>query len=117
MLTLCIAVVLVGMAISDWQWGGLLLGSTRTLIKYAITIGLGVAALGGAGWARQTLASLLGLGVLYALFTLIRLGFVLPTLSVWMLAHALLNAVVAGVLFYSPAIARFQSSKNELVMP
>jgi hypothetical protein len=117
-LLVCIGALVFAMALSDWRWGGLMLSShTRTVLRYAIIVGLGAAALNGAGWARQLLAGLVGIGVLYALYTVAQLGTVLPRLSVWMGAHALINAVVAIVLFLSPSIARYQSSRNELVMP
>jgi hypothetical protein len=114
----CVGALIFAMALSDWRWGGLLLNShTRTVLRYTTTLGLGAAALQGAGWARQLLAGLVGLGVVYAIYTVVQIGLVLPRLSAWMIAHALINAVVAGVLFLSPSIARFESSRNELLMP
>jgi hypothetical protein len=116
-LLVCLGALVFAMVLSDWQWGGLLLSHTRTTARYAIILGLGAAALRGAGWARQLLSGLIGAGVLYAIYTIAQLGTLLPELSAWMIAHALFNAVIAAVLFLSPSIARYQSSRNELVMP
>ena len=116
-LLVCLGALLAAMALSDWHWSGILLDRTRTVVRYALILGLGAGALHGAARAKQLLAGLIAVGVLYAIYTVAQLGGVLPALSVWMSAHALLNAVIAGILVLSPSIARYQSSRNELVMP
>lgn len=116
-LFICLAVFVGAMALSDWQWGGLLTPDRRTLLRYAITIALGVFALRGRSWAVQLLAGLIGAGVLYGLFHAASVGSALPRLAVWLIAHAAINVAIAAVLVLSPSIARYQSSKNELVMP
>jgi hypothetical protein len=117
LLFLCLAALVLAMALSDWHWSSLLLDRTRTTLRYTATIGLGLMALYGSTWAKQLLAGLVAAGVMYAIYGVAQLGSVVPALSVWMIAHALINAVVAGVLLLSPSIARYQSSKSELVMP
>jgi hypothetical protein len=117
LLLVCLSALVLAMALSDWHWSSLLLDRTRTTLRYGATIGLGVLALYGSTWAKQLLAGLVVAGVLYAIYGIAQLGAVVPALSVWMIAHALINSVIAGVLLLSPSIARYQSSKNELVMP
>ncbi len=117
LLVACVAALLVGMLASDLKWGGLFASRGSSLVRYAITGGLGLAAVRGASWARILLAGLIGVGVLYAIYTVAHVWGLLPQLSIWLSAHALLNATVAGVLALSPSIARYQSSRNELVMP
>lgn len=116
-LFICLAVLLAAMVLSDWQWGGLLTADRRTFLRYGITVALGVFALRGRSWAVQLLAGLIGAGVLYAIFHAASVGAALPRLAVWLIAHAALNVAIAAVLILSPSIARYQSSKNELVMP
>jgi hypothetical protein len=59
---------------------------------------------------------LLAASAIYGFVRVVQLGALLPWLSAWLLAHAALNGFVAVVLLLAPDIARYESSRNRLVL-
>lgn len=115
-LLLCLGIVLLGMVVSDLQWRGLFGSQTQMASRYLLLFGLGLVALRGHAWARLLLAGLLTGSAAYGLVLVVQIGTLLPGLAAWLVAHATLNAFVAGVLLLSPDIARYESSKNRFLL-
>lgn len=115
-LILCLGLVLLGFVLSDLQWGGLFGSQTRMASRYLLLFGLGVVAMRGHATGRLLLAGLLAGSAVYGLVRVVQIGALLPGLSAWLVAQATLNSLVAGVLMLSPDIARYEASKNRLVL-
>jgi hypothetical protein len=116
LLIFCFAVVAMAELAADFRFG-VFDAPAKAIARLALIGALAVAAVRGARWASRLVAVVLGPVVLLSIYYAFSLASSFPSVAIWMGAQALALTVVSAVLFFSSSIARYQHSKNELVMP